>query len=230
MATVASLRAHLINELTDLLNAEEQLVDALPKMAERTSSPKLRAAFERHLTETRIHAERLAEALKLLGEPAAGRTCEAMKGLLGEGHELMESGDSGSLLDAMLITAAQKVEHYEIASYGTVRTYAEVLGERGVARLLAQTLKEEKAADKKLSDIARGSLNKRAAKEWHKQQDQAGLLERSAVWVGSAVGAAVGRVASDSQPHGKADRQGARTKSRRDRAADFRPSARTKKT
>jgi ferritin-like metal-binding protein YciE len=229
MATVASLRAHLIDELADLLNAEEQLVDALPKMAERSSSPKLRAAFERHLSETRTHVERLAEGLKLLGEPAAGKTCEAMKGLLEEGHELMGSGDSGSLLDAMLITAAQKVEHYEIASYGTVRTYAEVLGERGVARLLAQTLKEEKAADKKLSDIARGSLNKRAAKEWHKQQE-AGLLERSAAWVGSAVGAAIGRVASDSQPREKAARQGARTKSRRDRAADSRPSTRVKKS
>jgi ferritin-like metal-binding protein YciE len=178
MATVASLHEHLIDELTDLLNVEEQLIDALPKMAERTASPKLRAAFERHLGETSIHAERLAEALKLLGESAAGKTSDAMKGLIEEGQQLMESGESGSLRDAMLITAAQKVEHYEIAGYGTVRTYAEVLGERGVARLLAQTLKEEKAADKKLSDIAKGSLNKRAAKEWHKRQDGAQTKSR----------------------------------------------------
>jgi ferritin-like metal-binding protein YciE len=193
MPTVASLRAHLVDELTDLLSAEEQLVDVLPRMAERTSSPKLRAAFQRHLAETRIHAERLAEGLKLLGEPAAARTCEAMRRLLEEEQELVESGDSGSLRDAMLITAAQKVEHYEIASYGTVRTYAEMLAERDVARLLAQTLKEERAADKKLSDIAKGSLNKRAAKEWHKRQDQARLVHRSAAWVGSATGAADAR-------------------------------------
>jgi ferritin-like metal-binding protein YciE len=113
-----------------------------------------------------------------------------MRRLLDEEQELVESGDSGSLRDAMLITAAQKVEHYEIASYGTARTYAEVLGERDVARLLAQTLKEERAADKKLSDIAKGSLNKRAAKEWHKRQNQARLLHRSAVLIGTATGAA----------------------------------------
>jgi ferritin-like metal-binding protein YciE len=190
MATVTSLRAHLVDKITDLLSAEEHLVDVLPKMAERTSSPKLRAAFQRHLAETRIHAERLTEGLKLLGEQAAGSTCEAMKRLLEEEQELMESSDSGSLRDAMLITAAQKVEHYEIASYGTARTYAEVLGEREVARLLARTLKEERAADKKLSDIAKGSLNKRAAKEWHKRQDQARLLHHSAAWVGSSTGAA----------------------------------------
>jgi ferritin-like metal-binding protein YciE len=154
MASVASLRAHLVDELANLLSAEEQLVDVLWKMAERASSPKLRAAFQRHLAETRIHAERLAEGLKLLGEQVAGRTREAMKRLLEEEQELMESSDSGSLRDAMLITAAQKVEHHEIASYGTARTYAEVLGERDVARLLAQTLKEERAADKRLSDIA----------------------------------------------------------------------------
>jgi ferritin-like metal-binding protein YciE len=101
VATVASLRAHLIDELTDLLNAEQQLVDVLAKMAERASSPKLRAAFQRHLAETRIHAERVAEGLKLLGASAAGKTCEAMKELLEEGQELMESADSGSLRDAM---------------------------------------------------------------------------------------------------------------------------------
>jgi hypothetical protein len=123
-----------------------------------------------------------------------------MKGLLDEGEELMDSGDPGALLDAMLITAAQKVEHYEIASYGTARTYADLLGERGVVRLLGQTLKEEKSADKKLTRIAEQSVNGRASKEWHEHASAAGMLGKSAQWLGSTVGSAVGRlkaVASD---------------------------------
>jgi hypothetical protein len=117
-----------------------------------------------------------------------------MKGLLDEGQELMDSGDPGALLDAMLITAAQKVEHYEIASYGTARTYADLLGERGVVRLLGQTLKEEKSADKKLTRIAEQSVNRRASKEWHEHASAAGLLEKSAQWIGTTVGSAVGKL------------------------------------
>src|SRR6185295_15472076 len=136
MASVSSLREHLVEELNDLLNAEQQLVEALPKMAERASSRELRAAFKGHLAETKTHERRVAQALKQLGEKPEGKTCDAMKGLLEEGKELMESGEPGALQDAMLITAAQKVEHYEIATYGTVRTYAQVVGESGVAKLL----------------------------------------------------------------------------------------------
>jgi ferritin-like metal-binding protein YciE len=130
------------------LNAEEQLTEALPKMAERATSRELRTAFRGHLAETRQHVKRVTQALKQLGEKASGKTCEAMEGLLTEGQELMDGSDAGALRDAMMITAAQKVEHYEIATYGTVRTYAQVIGERGVAKLLQQTLKEEHAADK----------------------------------------------------------------------------------
>lgn len=190
MAAIASLREHLVEELQDLLSAEQQLIGALPQMAERASNRQLQTAFRSHLVQTRSHEKRVAQALGQLGEKADGKTCEAMRGLLEEGKALMDSGDPGALLDAMLITAAQKVEHYEIATYGTVRTYAQVLGERQVARLLAQTLGEEKAADRKLTGIAEGSINARASREWHEHASATGLLHKGAEWLGSAVGRA----------------------------------------
>jgi ferritin-like metal-binding protein YciE len=194
MASVASLREHLVEELNDLLNAEQQLIEALPKMAERASSRDLRTAIRGHLSETRQHATRVSQALKQLGEKASGKTCEAMEGLLKEGQELMDGSDAGALRDAMLITAAQKVEHYEIATYGTVRTYAQVVGERGVAKLLQQTLKEEHAADRKLTKIAVGSVNRRAAQEYHEQTSTTEMIQKGAAWVGSTVGGALKRV------------------------------------
>jgi ferritin-like metal-binding protein YciE len=210
MASVTSLREHLVEELNDLLNAEQQLIEALPQMADRASRRELKAAFKSHLAQTRGQEKRVTQALKLLGEKADGKTCEAMKGLLDEGQSLMSSSDPGALLDAMLITAAQKVEHYEIASYGTVRTYARVVGEPGVAKLLDQTLKEEKAADKKLTAIAEGQVNSSAAKEYHEKAAAAGLLEKGAAWIGSTVGAAVKTVRPRSQA---ADREAARRQS-----------------
>lgn len=206
MGSVASLREHLVEELNDLLNAEEQLIDALPKMAERATSRELRTAFRGHLAETRQHAKRVTQALKQLGEKASGKTCEAMEGLLEEGQELMDGADAGALRDAMMITAAQKVEHYEIATYGTVRTYARVIGERGVAKLLQQTLKEEHAADRKLTKIAEGSINRRASEEW---TEQTSMLRKSAEWVGTTVGGALKRVMPRSEA---ADRRRARSR------------------
>jgi len=194
MASMASLREHLVEQLNDLVNAEQQLIEALPKMAERASSRELRTAIRSHLAETRQHAKRATQALKQLGEKASGKTCEAMEGLLAEGQELMDGSDAGALRDAMMITAAQKVEHYEIATYGTVRTYAQVVGERGVAKLLQQTLKEEHAADRRLTKIAVGSINRRAAEEWHEQTSTTGTIQKGAAWVGSAVGGALKRV------------------------------------
>lgn len=194
MASIASLREHLVEELNDLLNAEQQLTEALPMMAERASRKELQAAFRRHLTETKMHERRVGEALKALGEKASGTTCEAMKGLLEEGQELMSGGEPGALLDAMLITAAQKVEHYEIASYGTVRTYANVLGQKKIAQLLDQNLKDEKNADKKLTTIAERSVNRQAAREWHEKETTMSRLEKSAQWIGSTVGSMAKRV------------------------------------
>jgi ferritin-like metal-binding protein YciE len=195
MAAATSLREHLVEELNDLLNAEQQLIEALPQMAGQASQRELKAAFKSHLAQTKTHERRVNQALRLLGERPAGTTCEAMEGLLEEGQDLMAGGEPGSLMDAMMITAAQKVEHYEIAAYGTVRTYAQVLGEKNVAQLLDQTLKEEKAADKKLTGIAEGSVNKRAAREWHERStNAAGMMKKGAQWLGSAVGGAVSRV------------------------------------
>jgi ferritin-like metal-binding protein YciE len=144
MPTTGSLRAHLIDELVDLLDAEHQLTGALPKLAQAATSRPLRAAFQRHLKETRGHVTRLSQALRELGEKSSSKTCEGMQGLLEEGETMMKRTPAGSLSDAVLITGAQKVEHYEMASYGTARTYAKVLGEKAVARLLGRTLKEEK--------------------------------------------------------------------------------------
>lgn len=187
MATVDSLRTHLIDELLDLLDAERQLTETLPKLAQAATSKTLRAAFQKHLTETRGHVVRLNQALRALGKKPSSKTCDAMKGLLEEGTSMMKKTAPGSLRDAVMITGAQKVEHYEIASYGTARTYAMVLGEKAIARLLAQTLKEERGADHTLTKIAEGSINANAAEEWHSQQDDSMLL-RTAEWAGSTAG------------------------------------------
>lgn len=226
MASVGSLREHLIEELNDLINAERQLIDALPQMERKASTRELKAAFRRHLAETRQHEKRATQALERLGERTDGKTCEAMEGLLAEGQELMSSADPSALLDAMLITAAQKVEHYEIATYGTVKTYATVLGETGVARLLDQTLRQEKAADRKLTSIAEGSVNRRASKEWHEQkgavESATGILQRGAEWIGSTVGGAMKAVHASDRGRAKrrptASRGNGRTRTRRSRA------------
>ena len=187
---VDSLRTHLFEELTDLLDAENQLTKALPKMAKAASAKQLKTAFERHLAETRKQITRLDKALRALGERPRRKTCEAMKGLLTEGEEMMNETPAGALRDAVMITAAQKVEHYEMASYGCVRTYAMVLGEPGVARLLEQTLKEEKAADGKLTMIAESSVNEDASEEWRAQDEQEGMMARGADWMSSTFNAA----------------------------------------
>ena len=192
MAAVDSLHAHLVEELTDLRDAETQLTQALPKLAQSATSKELRAAFQKHLKETRTHLTRIDQALRALGEKPSSKTCEAMKGLLKEGESHVKKAPAGALRDAVLITGAQKVEHYEMASYGTARTYAQVLGAQDVARLLAQTLMEEKAADRTLTDIAESSVNEEAAEEVESQSDsEEGPLMRSAEWAGRTSGMAV---------------------------------------
>ena len=192
MAAVDSLHAHLVEELTDLRDAETQLTEALPKLAQSAASRELRAAFQKHLKETRTHLTRIDQALRALGEKPSSKTCEAMKGLLKEGESHMKKAPAGALRDAVMITGAQKVEHYEMASYGTARTYAQVLGQQQVARLLEQTLKEEKAADRTLTDIAESSVNEEAAEEFQSQSDsEEGPLVRSAEWAGRTSGMAV---------------------------------------
>jgi ferritin-like metal-binding protein YciE len=210
---VASLREHLVEQLNDLLNAEQQLIDALPQMAQRAATRELKAAFKSHLGQTKTHERRVAQALKQLGEKPDRRACEAMEGLIEEGQELMKSAAPGALQDAMLITAAQKVEHYEIATYGTARTYAQVVGERGVARLLEATLKEEKAADKKLTQIAERSVNKRAGEEWQGRTGPA-MLQRGTRWAGSMMGSAAKRVRTRAHAADRGSWNSSRSKTR----------------
>lgn len=144
-----------IDELKDLYSAENQLVKALPKMAKAASSDELRQGFEEHLEQTRGHVERLEEIFRSLGESPKGKKCVGMEGLVKEGSEVMEEDFEDAVMDAALIGAAQRVEHYEIAAYGTVSEFAKILGESEHVSLLAQTLKEEKETDEKLTTLAR---------------------------------------------------------------------------
>jgi ferritin-like metal-binding protein YciE len=153
-----------VEELKDLYNAEQQLIKALPKMAKAATARELKAGFTKHLKETQGHARRLERVFKLIGEKPVGKTCEAMKGLIKEGQNMMAEDLPDTVMDAALIGAAQKVEHYEIASYGTLRTYAELMQRSDVAELLQATLDEEGMTDKKLTQIAE-TLNVEAAME-----------------------------------------------------------------
>lgn len=154
MAKISSPRDLLIEELKDLYSAETQLVRALPKMAKKAETPELKQAFENHLSETMRHAERLEGIMKQLDESPRGKKCLAMEGLIAEGQETMKEDAEPAMLDLALIAAAQKVEHYEIAGYGTARTLAELAGEDEVAETLQETLDEEGKTDKLLTSIA----------------------------------------------------------------------------
>jgi ferritin-like metal-binding protein YciE len=148
-----NLQELFVEELRDIYDAEKQLVKALPKMAKAAESDELREAFEEHLEQTRGHVARLEQVFKLVGMAARGKTCEGMKGLISEGEEAISEME-GIVLDAALIASAQKVEHYEIATYGTLATFADVLEMQEAKGLLGQTLEEEKETDEKLTGIA----------------------------------------------------------------------------
>lgn len=150
-----SLRDLLLHELSDLYSAEHQITKALPQMAEAASSPVLKSAFRDHLHETKDQIDRLDQVFRELGEKPQRKECKAMAGLINEGNEWMGESAAPGVMDAGLIAAAQRVEHYEIAGYGCVRTYAQLLGYRSVVLLLQATLDEEGAADKKLTQLAK---------------------------------------------------------------------------
>jgi ferritin-like metal-binding protein YciE len=155
------LRELYVNELKDIYNAETQLVKALPKMAKASSSDELRTGLEAHLEQTKGHVERLEQVFEMLGERPKGKKCAGMEGLVEEGSEVMKEDFEGAVMDAALIGAAQRVEHYEIAAYGTVIAFAETLGENDQVSLLESTLNEEKEADEKLTTLA-GQINQEA--------------------------------------------------------------------
>jgi ferritin-like metal-binding protein YciE len=153
-----SLADLLEDELKDIYNAENQLVKALPRLAKKAASPALKEALTSHLKETEGHVQRLEKIGKTLDIKLKGKTCQAMKGLVEEGKEILEEDGPGAVIDAALIGAAQRVEHYEIAAYGTIRAIAEQLGHDDVVSLLQQTLDEEGEADKKLTSISEGEV------------------------------------------------------------------------
>jgi ferritin-like metal-binding protein YciE len=154
MPSLKNLRDLLVDELRDLHSAETQLIKALPKMAKAASNEELREGFDEHLEQTKGHVDRLERCFKILGMNAKGKTCHAMKGLVEEGAEAIETEAPDAIRDANLIGAAQRVEHYEIAAYGTARAFAETLGETKVANLLQDTLDEEGETNKKLTALA----------------------------------------------------------------------------
>jgi ferritin-like metal-binding protein YciE len=156
---IDSLRKLYVEELKDLYSAEKQILQALPKMVKKATHPQLKNAFQEHLQVTEGHVERLDRIFEALGKPARGKKCKAMEGLLEEGKEMMSEDMEDDVMDAALISAAQRVEHYEMAGYGTVRTWAELLGESAAAKLLQQTLDEERDADTSLTQLAETSIN-----------------------------------------------------------------------
>ena len=160
---IDSLRKLYVDELKDLYSAEKQILQALPKMAKKAKNAQLKQAFELHLQETQNQVERLDQVFELLGKSPRGKKCKGMEGLLEEGKEMMQEDMEPEVMDAALIAAAQRVEHYEIAGYGTVRTYAQLLGEDKHVKLLQQTLDEEGNTDKKLTQLAESSINVEAA-------------------------------------------------------------------
>lgn len=169
MSKIDSMDKMLLNELKDLYSAEKQITRALPKMARAATSEELRQAFQTHLEETKGQIERLDQIFEMLGKTGSGKTCQGMKGLIEEGKEVLEETEKGDLLDAALIAAAQRVEHYEIAAYGTVRTMADMSGQKEIAQLLQETLNEEGQTDKKLTSIAK-TVNKQALRQGRMSQ------------------------------------------------------------
>ena len=167
MGSMKTLRDLYIHELKDIYSAEKQLTKALPKMIKATNSDELRQAFKDHLDETERHVERIEKIFESYEKKPGGEKCKAMEGLVKEGEDFIKENKDADpdVLDAGLIAAAQRVEHYEIAAYGTAITYAKSLGEKEAAEILGQTLEEEKGADKTLTKVARSGVNRAAQKE-----------------------------------------------------------------
>ena len=180
MASLESLDDLLQDELRDMYDAEKQLTKALPKMAKNATSEELKQAFEEHLSQTEQHVERLEQAFEQLDIPARSKKCEGMKGLIAEGQEMMSEADDDATRDAVMIASAQKIEHYEIASYGSARTWANQLGKSEVASLLEETLEEEKETDQRLTTIAESMVNPQAAQREQEEEEEASGGGRSA--------------------------------------------------
>ncbi len=183
--TQNNLKSLYVDELRDLYSSEQQLIKAIPKMAKAANSDELRKGFQEHLEQTRVHATRLEQILTGLGEPVKGKKCKGMAGIVSEGGEMMSEDFEGALMDAALISAAQRVEHYEIAAYGAVHAYAELMGETEAASLLQQTLDEEKETNQKLTDLSE-EINSEAFQAGAETGDQGTRPRHKTAKAGSA--------------------------------------------
>ena len=203
MSSMQSLEDLMQDELKDIYDAEKQLTKALPKLAKKATNEELRDALETHLQETEGHVERLEQIFEQLGMPVRGKRCEGMKHLIDEGNDMISDAEEDSTRDAIMIAAVQKTEHYEIASYGTLRTWANVLGHGDIASLCEETLEEEKAADEKLTAIAESFVNEQSANEGEdEEEEQSGSRGRQSAPRGTARQVAAdrsGRAASRSR-------------------------------
>jgi ferritin-like metal-binding protein YciE len=170
MAETGTLHDAFLDELRDAYDAEKQLTKALPKLAKAATSPVLREAFESHLEETRGHVERLERVMEGLGEKVRGKHCDGIEGIIEEGQAVMEEDFDETTMDACLIAAGQRAEHYEIAAYGTLVAWAKAMGHDDAAALLEETLDEEKAADEKLTSLAEAGINQEAADAAHPEE------------------------------------------------------------
>jgi ferritin-like metal-binding protein YciE len=195
MAEAGTLHDAFIDELRDTYDAERQLLKALPKLAKASASPELRSAFESHLEETRGQVERLEQVFESLDEKVRGKHCDGIAGIIEEGKSIMEEDFDEAAMDACLIAAGQRAEHYEMAAYGTLVAWARAMGHNDAADLLQQTLDEEKAADEKLSAIAEGGINQEAASAAHPEGEEEEEAEpvRRAAPAKKAVAKAAGR-------------------------------------
>ena len=181
MAEMNTLRDSLVDEIKDLFNAEKQLTKALPKLAKNATNPDLRAALESHLGETQEQIARLEQIFELLDETARGKHCAGMAGIIEEGNDMLEEDAEDAVMDACIIAAGQRAEHYEMAAYGTCIAWSKALGLDDVATLLETTLNEEKAADKKLSALAESGINEAATAGADDEDDEAETDEPVAV-------------------------------------------------
>jgi ferritin-like metal-binding protein YciE len=172
MAEAGTLHDAFLDELRDAYDAEKQLTKALPKLSKAAASPDLRAAFETHLEETRGHVDRLEQVFESLEEKARGKHCDGIAGIIEEGKSIMDEEFDDATMDACLIAAGQRAEHYEMAAYGTLVAWAQSMGHTEAADLLQEILDEEKAADKKLSTLAEGGINQEAADAAHPEDEE----------------------------------------------------------
>jgi len=179
MAETGTLHDAFLDELRDAYDAEKQLTKALPKLAKAATSATLRDAFESHLEETRGHVDRLEQVFETLGERAKGKHCDGIAGIIEEGSSIMHEDFDDATMDACLIAAGQRAEHYEMAAYGTLVAWAEGMGHTAAAKLLQQNLDEEKAADQKLTSLAEGGINQHAADAAHPHGETASARQHS---------------------------------------------------